>query len=160
MLEKIISGGQTGADRAALDACLETGFACGGFCPAGRRAEDGPIAEYYPLTELDGGYKQRTRKNVEVADSTVIFFHQHPTGGTALTVSYAREAGKPYLLVDTETTHLSQASVILSSFIMQHDIRVLNVAGPRLSGDPAIYDYVRTVIRNVIQTDADPAWEK
>src|SRR5437870_9182944 len=101
MLTKIISGGQTGVDRAALDVALELGLPCGGWCPKRRRAEDGPIPERYPLTETSSrAYPQRTRCNVLDSDGTLILTRGRPTGGTALTIQIAAESGKPYFVVD------------------------------------------------------------
>ncbi len=77
MLSKIISGGQTGADRAALDAGLERGFPVGGGCPEGRLAEDGPIDSRYVLVKVEGGYIGRTRRNVQDSDGTVIFYQRY-----------------------------------------------------------------------------------
>ena len=90
----IISGGQTGVDRAALDSALSYRVDCGGWCPEGRQAEDGPIPARYPLTELGGGYAARTRKNVEDSDGTVILYFDTPTGGTEKTLRYCLDLGK------------------------------------------------------------------
>ena len=96
-LHKIVSGGQTGADRAALDAALSSGFPCGGWCPEGRLAEDGPLSSAYPLEELPGGgYRQRTIKNIESSDGTAIFYFNRPTGGTELTLVQCIRLHKPY----------------------------------------------------------------
>jgi hypothetical protein len=86
-LRRIVSGGQTGADRAALDAALEANFPCGGWCPEGRLAEDGPLSPLYPLRELPGaGYRQRTIKNIESSDGTAFCYFTQPVGGTELTL--------------------------------------------------------------------------
>src|ERR1700727_1579159 len=96
-LTKIISGGQTGVDRGALDAALEAQFPCGGWCPADRAAEDGPIPAHYPLKLLAlGGYSERTRQNVLDSDGTAIMYRSTLTGGTLLTRNLCRRAGKPY----------------------------------------------------------------
>jgi predicted Rossmann fold nucleotide-binding protein DprA/Smf involved in DNA uptake len=101
MLLKIVSGGQTGVDRGALDAALERGFACGGWCPCGRRAEDGRIPMRYPLRKLDSGkYLDRTHRNVADADGTLIQSRGTLTGGTNATAQFARKIGKPLLAID------------------------------------------------------------
>lgn len=101
---KIVSGGQTGVDRAALDTALELGLPCGGRCPRGRKAEDGPIPARYPLTETSSAeYAQRTEWNVRDSDGTLVLTRGQPTGGTALTIELAERLGKPYLVVDLES---------------------------------------------------------
>src|SRR5437870_10377236 len=96
MLTKIISGGQTGVDRAALDVALELGLPCGGWCPRGRRAEDGPIPERYPLQEMKSpAYPPRTARNVRDSDGTVILTRGQPDRGTALTIELAERYRKP-----------------------------------------------------------------
>jgi len=96
MLNKIISGGQTGVDRAALDVGLALGLAVGGWCPKGRRAEDGGIPDRYPLMETpERNYQSRTRRNIEDSDGTLLLNQGKLDGGTALTVAHARQIGKP-----------------------------------------------------------------
>ncbi|WP_308368097.1 MULTISPECIES: putative molybdenum carrier protein [unclassified Microbulbifer] len=151
MLSKIISGGQTGADRAALDAGLEAGFPIGGACPAGRMAEDGPISDSYPLVEISGGYRQRTRKNVEDSDGTAIFYKSYLKGGTELTAIFCVRLGKPYKLIDIELVNPETAAALLARFVKEFDIEVLNTAGPRQSGCPEMYEYVKQAIGLVIK---------
>jgi hypothetical protein len=144
---RIVSGGQTGVDRAALDAALQAGIACGGWCPEGRKAEDGRIPEAYPLTELaKGGYPERTLQNVMKSDATVIIYFGKPTGGTALTIEFCHKEGKPYLLIDAERLSIQAATERIGNFVSQHRLSVLNVAGPRASGVPGAYDYAYQVI--------------
>jgi hypothetical protein len=150
MLAKIISGGQTGADRAALDAGKESGFPIGGSCPAGRMAEDGPIDFSYPLEEIEGGYEARTRKNVEDADGTVIFFEGYLHGGTEKTVAFCKELAKPCALIDIDLVPVDVAPDKVLSFVADHKIRVLNVAGPRQSHCPSIYPYVKHTMHRLI----------
>jgi hypothetical protein len=149
-LEKIISGGQTGADRAALDAALEAGFPCGGYCPKGRKAEDGVIDDSYPLEEIDGGYAQRTLMNVKAADATLVFYSRELSGGTLQTVKYCQQEMKPCLEIDT--ARLDDHSIIrkIADFLRGREVRVLNVAGPRASGSGAIYGRVRSVMLGLI----------
>jgi hypothetical protein len=134
-LAKIVSGGQTGVDRGALDAALAAEFPCGGWCPADRAAEDGPIPARYPLTPVArGGYRERTRQNVLDSDGTAILFHGVLGGGTLLTLNLCKRDGKPHVVIDASKTLESEAAAELARFVDEHDIRVLNVAGPRSSG--------------------------
>ncbi len=151
MLSNIISGGQTGADRAALDAGIESGFPIGGSCPAGRRAEDGPIDEVYPLTEISGDYRERTEQNVIDADGTAIFFESHLFGGTEATRAFAIRERKPHQLIDISLIDPPEAAALLAGFIREFDIRILNVAGPRASDCPTMYCYVKQVMTRVLR---------
>jgi hypothetical protein len=152
MLEKIISGGQTGVDRAALDAALEAHFPCGGWCPAARQAEDGRIPDHYPLVELPGaGYQERTLKNIMDAQGTAIVYFGDLEGGTAVTAYFCMKKGKPYKLIDGEEISVERAVVLLSDFIEEKAIRVLNVAGPRASRNPLAYGYTRAVVEGVLR---------
>lgn len=150
MLVKIISGGQTGADRAALDAALEAGFPAGGYCPSGRMAEDGVIDRFYPLEEIDGGYPERTLMNLRVADATVAFHAGALSGGTLQTVRFCREEQKPCLEIDLARLDNVASIRALADFVRTRDVRLLNVAGPRASGSPEIYTRVREVIAGLI----------
>jgi hypothetical protein len=133
-LEKIISGGQSGVDRGALDAALDAHFPCGGSCPGNCEAEDGAIPARYPLTPLpDGGYPERTLRNVLDGGGTVIIFMRKLSGGTRLTLEFCQQHAKPHLLIDASAQTESAAAIGIANFIREHDIRVLNVAGPRAS---------------------------
>lgn len=136
MLRKLISGGQTGVDRGALDAALDRGFPCGGSCPQGRRAEDGPIPARYPLAELaTASYLARTHRNVADADATLILGAGPLTGGTRATEKHARKTGKPCMTVDPgDETALGN----VRSWLANNEVRILNVAGPRESSCPGI----------------------
>jgi hypothetical protein len=146
----IVSGGQTGADRAALDFALEFGLAHGGWCPRGRVAEDGPIDERYELVETPSRrYDQRTRWNVRDSDATVVFtIQREATGGTALTLALAARAGKPYLHLSSEATSAigTDPAEELFAFISQHEVTRLNVAGPRESQEPLVAAFVHSVL--------------
>ena len=147
-LERIVSGGQTGADRGGLDAAIDLGLEHGGFCPKGRRAEDGAVPARYRLVETaSADYAVRTRKNVDASDATVVFTRGAPTGGSALTAAYAKERGRPLLLVDLATTSARRAQSLVRRFLVESGARTLNVAGTRESGAPGIADEVRRIVR-------------
>ena len=146
----IFSGGQSGVDRGALDAALELGNPCGGWCPKGRAAEDGPIPQRYPLNEAAGGYAERTRRNVEESDGTLIL-HRGPLGeGTLLTLELCRELGKPVCLVDADTSSPTTAAVTARDFIERYGIERLNVAGPRRSRWTHSYHYAADAVHELI----------
>src|SRR5215472_15217202 len=124
---RVISGGQTGVDRGALDAALELGVPCGGWCPAGRTAEDGVIPTRYPVTELAGaGYVERTRKNVEDSDGTLIITFGEASGGTARTIEFCQELGRPHLIVDVDAVPLEEAVRRAVHFVRAAGMRRLN----------------------------------
>lgn len=148
---KIISGAQTGVDRAALDAALSLGAECGGWCPAGRRDEDGRIPDHYPVRELDaGGFTERTARNVQDSDATLIIHCGALAGGTAETAQLCAEHNKPCASVDAEKLTAAAAAARALAFVRKHDIRVLNVAGPRASEWPRGHDFAREVVRSFI----------
>ena len=134
-------------DRGALDAALEHGFPCGGWCPEGRLAEDGRIPDRYPLTELAGsGYRQRTIRNIVDSDGTVICYAGEVTGGTKLTLSQCLRKNRPFLLLDALEVSADRAGERIVAFIEAHGIGVLNVAGPREGKWPGAHDYCFTMI--------------
>lgn len=137
-LEKIVSGGQTGADRAGLDVAMKFGLNVGGYCPKGRLAEDGTVPECYPLIELTkGGYSARTERNVIESDGTLIFNIGKLSGGTRLTVECARKHNKPHLVIQLDAA--KQQVTTLAEWLEQNNVRVLNVAGPRESKTPGVH---------------------
>ena len=144
---KIVSGGQTGADRAGLDWALAHQVAHGGWCPKGRRAEDGAIPARYELTETpSAGYLQRTEWNVRDCDTTVIFtLADQLTGGSLKTAGFAAKLRKPHLHVSARV-----ASKHLARFLAEHSVRTLNVAGNRESVAPGIYDWVLEVLSEAL----------
>lgn len=133
----IVSGGQTGVDRAALDVAIARGVAHGGWCPRGRLAEDGRIDARYALEETSSSSPAvRTRRNVVDSDATVVFSSTRAvTGGTALTIDLAAELGRPWLHLTAEKPLGANVARLLA-FVDRHGVRRLNVAGPRASGDP------------------------
>ena len=138
-LRKIISGGQTGVDRAALDVALSLGLECGGWCPLGRRAEDGAIALRYPLKETESPeYPGRTEANVCDSDGTLILTEGKPDGGTALTVKLARRHKKFLFVYDFADPRDSVDTLAFP--IELSPTQILNIAGPRESSCPGIYD--------------------
>ncbi len=153
VFEKIISGGQTGADRGALDAALALGKPCGGWCPKGRRAEDGRIPDRYPLQEhVSSAYQARTEANVLDSDGTLVFCRGKPAGGTALTIRLASRHKKPCLVVSLDgTTDTEEMVRHIRRWGKTHGIRVLNVAGPRESEKPGIQAAVTSVMREVLR---------
>jgi len=137
---KIISGGQSGVDRAALDFALKFNISCGGWCPKGRKAEDGRIDKKYPLTETtDDNYNIRTKLNIGESDGTLIFFKKMHDKGTLLTIKFAEEFNKPVLevnLLDNQKQNLQ----IVNAWLRDHNFKILNIAGPRESNSPGIYN--------------------
>jgi len=147
----IVSGGQSGVDRAALDAALAAGLPCGGWCPRGRAAEDGPIPARYPLRETGrADPAQRTRCNVRDSDATLIIARGPLSGGTALTARHACRLGRACLIVDlagVEDGTSPEARIV--AWLRAEDPRILNVAGPRESGAPGIGQAARDLLDGV-----------
>jgi len=152
MLEKIVSGGQTGVDRAALDAALAAKFEAGGWCPHGRRAEDGRIPRSYPLDETPSErYRERTEWNVRDSDGTLILARGGVSGGTALTAQLAQVMGQPCRIVRLDRPgSLTGEPKTTLAWIAEHGIVALNVAGPRESQRPGIYEEARAFMDRLI----------
>ena len=149
---KIVSGGQTGADRAALDVARAWGLEYGGWVPAGRRAEDGRLPESYAgLRETSSERTdERTRLNVQHSDGTLIVSHGPLTGGSRLTKKLAIAMGKPWLHVDLHQVALADALGLAEAWLARHAIATLNVAGPRASEDAAIYSAAAAVVGGIL----------
>jgi hypothetical protein len=147
----IISGGQTGVDRAALDVALKHGIDCGGWCPEGRLDEFGGIPDRYPITELEtGGFAERTRANVRDSDGTFVIYSGTLSGGSAFTVAYCGELQRPYLTIDALKNSTEDAAKLAIDFLGKNKIDILNVAGPRQSEWPEGYDYAFRVLEIVL----------
>ncbi len=147
-VRRIVSGGQTGVDRGALDAAIALGLEHGGWCPRGRRAEDGTIPLQYDLKMTESSdYAVRTRRNVGDSDGTLIFYNHNLSGGTRATHQYAVRSGRPYHLVRFDDSALSateecradrRAIEAVAAWLVENELAVLNVAGPRESLQPGI----------------------
>ena len=144
---KMISGGQTGVDRAALDAAMKHGIECGGWCPTGRLDEFGKIPERYPLKEMESGsFAERTLQNVRDSDGTAIIFHGQLRGGTAQTLIFCEDEKRPHLLIEATKTSAEEAAQLIDNFVHQRNIATINIAGPRQSEWMEGYDYTFRVI--------------
>lgn len=153
----IISGGQTGVDRSALDVAIEHNICHGGWCPRGRLAEDGPIAPCYQLRETPSSkYAQRTEWNVRDSDATVVFtVEARIVGGTLLTLEIARRLNKPLLCLhrgNAASPTVASAASKLIRFLCDNRVQRLNVAGPRGSQQPEAAEYGRSVLKRVFNS--------
>ena len=148
MPKKIISGGQTGVDRAALDVALDLGFEAGGWAPKGRRAEDGIIPERYPLKETPSReYEQRTEWNVRDSDATLVLTTVRPEGGTASTIEIAHRMQRPVFVVDLLKPH----NIASIQFWLDYEkVKVLNIAGPRESKVPGIRNMAMAFLKDLL----------
>jgi hypothetical protein len=162
---KLVSGGQTGVDRAALDVALKHGIECGGWCPAGRLDEFGRIPDCYPVQELNqeskegrspdrpggletvapwekrGIFPERTLANVRDSDGTIIIYSDQLRGGTEYTFECCKQLQRPHQLIDASKVSAEDAASLIAEFVLKNKIDVLNVAGPRQSEWPEGYDY-------------------
>jgi Circularly permutated YpsA SLOG family len=144
---KLISGGQTGVDRAALDVALKHGIECGGWCPAGRLDEFGRIPDQHPVQELEGGgFGERTLQNVKDSDGTVVIYPGELGGGTEQTIRFCVKLQRPHELIDASKFSAQDAAKLITVFVRKHNIKTLNVAGPRQSEWRAGYDYAAGVL--------------
>lgn len=149
-LKRIISGGQTGVDQAALDVAIELGISHGGWCPKGRICETGRIDSKYQLAEMTtADYAARTQRNVLDSDGTLILYQHRLQGGTALTWRYAQQLGKPRFRVRIEQPVPYDEIV---DWVLQHKIEVLNIAGPRASSDRQLYQRARSTLLRLFQS--------
>ena len=152
MIRRIVSGGQTGADRAALDAAIALGIETGGWVPRGRWAEDGRVPDRYPnmMETTSADPAMRTEHNVRDSDGTVVFSHGDVSGGTKWTVEVSGRMRKPLLCLDLARQSVEAAAGRLLEWTAAGGIEVLNVAGPRESEDAGIHSAVRAVLGIVL----------
>ena len=151
-LLKIISGAQTGVDRAALDVAIELGIPHGGWVPKGRKAEDGIIPEKYDMMEMPTErYAVRTEKNILDSDGTLILSRGVLTEGSDLTRQLAIKHARPWLHTDLEKMGADEAERIIGAWLKRREISILNVAGPRASKDPGIYRLTKDILKRVIK---------
>ncbi|MFZ0612802.1 MAG: putative molybdenum carrier protein [Desulfobacterales bacterium] len=151
MVKKIVSGGQTGADRAALDVAINLNIPHGGWVPKGRKAENGRVPDHYQLKEMSTvSYPVRTEANVVDSGGTLILTHGQPKGGSKLTVELARKHRKPHLHIDLDALRGDAGLYAIVNWLAQNRIEVLNVAGSRAGEDPEIYDAVFEVLNNAL----------
>ena len=145
-ISKIVSGGQTGVDRAGLDVALSLAYPIGGWCPKGRIAEDGVIDQQYPLQETPrSDYYQRTEWNVRDSDGTLIICWGPPTGGTGYTMEHAKKLGRPFFIFDLKQPQPEQQKNF-AIWVAQHNIRTLNIAGPRENPAQTIYPAAKEIL--------------
>lgn len=148
---KVISGGQTGANRGALEAAVYFEVPQGGYCPRGRKAEDGKIPKRYLFVETKSSqYPDRTRLNVSESSATVIFTHGHTSAGTRLTLRCLKDEKKPYLHLDLDRIREEEAIDLVDAFIRQYQVEVLNIAGNRESRSPGIQGEVKSIVLQVL----------
>ncbi len=147
-IKEIVSGGQTGVDRAALDVASKRNILRGGWCPKGRKAEDGVIPAEYKLKETPTDvYEERTEWNARDSDGTLIIVKDEPMGGTLYTIEMAKKHGKPYYLFElTKEKNLDQ----VAKWVLDNNIKKINVAGPRASQTEGIYDMAYKVVDNLL----------
>jgi hypothetical protein len=156
MIKKIISGGQTGADRSALDFAIDNNIPHGGWIPKGRITEGGRLPEKYHLQEMEtSSYDIRTEQNVIDSDGTVIVSHGKLTGGSALTQTFAIKHHKPCIHLNMNKTTIAEAAGSLNNWIEKSKIKILNVAGPRASKDDRIYQVTKDILEAAFIKDKD-----
>ena len=155
MITRIISGGQTGVDRAALDTAIERRIQHGGWVPQGRSAEDGPLGSQYCVEETPSPeVSLRTEWNVRDADATLIISHGQLVGGSKLTQQMAHQYDKPCLHVDLATLSVSDAAKQITHWLIAIRVKTLNVAGARHSEDTAVYKRTRELLHMVLSSCA------
>jgi hypothetical protein len=145
---RIVSGGQTGVDRAALDVAIALGIPHGGWCPRGRLAEDGRIPRRYKLEETESPeYRVRTERNVIDSDATLILCRGVPSGGTELTLRFAQRYSKPHLIIDLDNPPDVET---VRTWLAESAAETLNVAGPRESQGPGIAEQAQEFLTKLL----------
>jgi predicted Rossmann-fold nucleotide-binding protein len=153
MITKIVSGGQTGADQAALDVAIELGIPHGGWIPKGRKTEAGPLPAKYKLKEMPTTeYPKRTEQNVIDSDGTLIISHGELTEGSDYTRQMAEKHGKPWLYIDADKFSVEAAVEVTRAWVNGNSVRILNVAGPRASKDPEIQSKTKEILKTFLST--------
>jgi predicted Rossmann-fold nucleotide-binding protein len=153
MISKIISGGQTGADQAALDVAIKLNIPHGGWIPKGRKTEVGVLPDKYRLQEMTTtSYPKRTEKNVLDSDGTLIFSYGALSGGSALTRKMAKKHSRPWLHIDLDKISSPEAAAAVRGWVEREGIQILNVASPRASKEPRVYDTVEQVLEAATTT--------
>jgi len=147
---RIISGGQTGVDRAALDFALENKIDCFGWCPKGRKAEDGVIPLSYPLKETGtSGYEKRTLKNIEESQGLLVFLDGEQDKGTILAIDHAEKQNKPIYIIHLSMNVEDQETGILE-LLEDHQVTTVNIVGPRESNSPGIYQKTKSFLEELL----------
>lgn len=132
---------------------LNEAFPCGGWCPPGREADDGPLPPVYPLQEFSyGGYRQRATKNIDDSDGTVIFYFKRPVGGTELALLQCIKRHKPYQLIDSNEIQPLHGGEIIRTFVQRENIGILNIAGSSEKRSPRIYTYVLSATQALLNS--------
>ena len=151
MIQKIVSGGQTGADIAGVDAAIACNVPYSGWLPKGRKTENGPLSERYTDFQVmtRGGYPKRTEQNVIDSDGTVIFTYGKLAGGSSLTKRFAVNHNRPWLHIDLDAVREPATKII--EWIIEWDIKILNIAGKSGSKAPTIHGQVKDIIRQVLE---------
>ena len=150
MIKRIVSGGQSGVDRAALDVAIKLGIAYGGWIPRGRLTENGELPQKYHLKETSSSqYSVRTEKNVVDAEGTLILSHGPLAGGSEYTREVAIRRRRPWIHIDLDRTAAFHAATAINKWLLQKKIEILNVAGPRASEDPSIYQDTLNILESV-----------
>ena len=151
MIKKIISGGQTGADRAALDVAIRMGIPHGGWIPKGRKTEDGALPDKYQLQEMStASYSKRTEQNVLDSEGTLIVSHGKLNGGSALTRKIAGQQKCSCIHIDMDRLSIADAVDTIKEWIAHNAIQILNVAGPRASKDTDIYNTTTEILETML----------